>query len=146
MRSRGSGYSSLSRISYHRHSMSKQTVAIVGASRDRTKYGNKAVRAYIEQGWEVFPVHPCAADIEGLKAYRSVRDIPGRLDRVTLYLPPEKGLEILEDIARKGAGELMLNPGAESPALMQAARALGLEPIVACSIRIVGADPADFPS
>ena len=70
--------------------MSRPTVAIVGASTDRRKYGNKAVRAFAAQGYEVFPIHPTAAEIEGHKAYPSVLDLPvPRLDRVSLYLPPD---------------------------------------------------------
>jgi predicted CoA-binding protein len=64
------------------------SVAIVGASADRRKFGNKAVRAYQRRGWTVYPVHPTLGEIEGSKAYPSLRDVPGKIDRVALYLPP----------------------------------------------------------
>src|SRR5262249_44402245 len=80
----------------------KPTVAIVGASTNRSKYGNKAVRAYARQGYEVYPIHPQADSIEGHKAYRSVLNVPvDQLDRVSIYLPPEIGLQVIDDIARK---------------------------------------------
>ena len=120
------------------------TVAVVGASTDRRKYGNKAVRAYIRQGYTVFPVNPSAATIEGLRAYASVSDIPGPVDRVTLYLPPAAGLSVLPDIAAKRPAELFVNPGAESDELIAEARRLGLEPIVACSIIDIGQQPDAF--
>ena len=62
----------------------------------------------------------------------------------TFYLAPSVGEKVIEDVARKGVSEVWLNPGAESPALVARARALGLKPIVACSIRGVGEDPADL--
>ena len=49
-----------------------QSVAVIGASADRTKYGNKAVRAYQQQGYQVFPVSPKATELEGLPAFPSI--------------------------------------------------------------------------
>ncbi len=66
----------------------RKVVAIVGASRDRDKFGNKAVRAFARRGFRVVPVHPTETEIEGHRAYRSVLDIPGRVDMVSLYVPP----------------------------------------------------------
>jgi predicted CoA-binding protein len=120
------------------------TVAVVGASKNRAKYGNKALRAYLAEGWTVFPVNPNETEIEGLRCYPSVLDIPEPLDRVTLYVPPATGLQLLEEIAQKGCGELYVNPGAESPEVLERARALGLQPIFACSILAVGQSPEDY--
>jgi predicted CoA-binding protein len=122
--------------------MPRPTIAIIGASANRSKYGNRAVRAYAARGYEVFPVHPHEQTIEGLRAYRSVLDVPvAELDRISLYVPPEVGLRLLDEIARKGAREVWLNPGAESPELIARAEALGLPLVLACSIVAVGADP-----
>jgi hypothetical protein len=121
--------------------MSKPAIAIIGASANREKFGNKAVRAYIEQGYAVYPVHPTEEAIEGLPVYRSVLDIPVPLDRVSFYVPPTVGLRLIEEVARKGCKELWLNPGADSPDLCEKAQTLGLNPIVACSIMAAGANP-----
>lgn len=121
--------------------MSRPTVAIVGASADRSKYSNRSVRAHLARGYEVFPVNPREETIEGLKAYRSVLEIPAELDRVSVYLLPAVGMSVIEEIARKGTKELFLNPGSESDRLIEKARSLGLEPIVACSITDLGMSP-----
>lgn len=114
---------------------SKRTVAVVGASTDRSKFGNRSLRAHLDCGYTVYPVNPRGGQIEGLDAYVSVADLPpGRLDRVTMYVPPAVGLTLLEEIAKRGCDELWLNPGAESPELIQRAEELGLSPIVACSL------------
>ena len=120
---------------------SARRVAVIGASADRRKFGNKAVRAFLRQGYDVVPINPHEARVEGLTAYRSVLDVPGAIDMATLYVSPETGLQVIEDIARKGIHEVWLNPGAESPALMAAAQALGLSPIEACSIVGIGETP-----
>lgn len=121
------------------------TVAIIGASTDRRKFGNKAVRAFAAQGFEVFPIHPTAIEIEGHKAYRSILDVPAtRLDRVSLYLPPAIGIEVLDEIAKRSPAELWVNPGAESDELLAKAERLGLNTIFACSIVGVGMSPAEL--
>lgn len=125
--------------------MSKPTVAILGASADRTKFGNKSVRAHLQQGFEVFPVNPKGGEIEGLTVFKSLADVPGaRLNRVSVYLPPPLVLKTLDAIAARGCDELFLNPGAESPEVVGRAEALGLNPIVACSIVDLGVRPKDF--
>ncbi|NUQ00695.1 MAG: CoA-binding protein [Armatimonadetes bacterium] len=119
----------------------KQTVAVLGASTNREKYGNKSVRAHLRAGWEVYPVNPRADEIEGLKCYPNLREIPTHLNRVTVYLPPKLGLAAIEEIAAVKPDEVYLNPGAESPELVARARELGLEPIQACSIIEIGQRP-----
>ncbi|NIM18901.1 MAG: CoA-binding protein [Candidatus Latescibacteria bacterium] len=121
-----------------------QKVAVIGASNNREKFSNKAVRAYLKQGYTVYPVNHKEDSIEGLKAYPSVRDIPDALDRITVYLPPKATLTVLDDIASKGAKELFLNPGSESDEVIDKAKTLGLAPILACSILDIGETPKDY--
>lgn len=125
--------------------MSRPTVAILGASADRTKYGNKSVRAHLAQGYDVYPVNPKGGQIEGLTVYTDLASVPvERLDRISVYLPPAVTVAMFTQIAAKGCGELWLNPGSESPAAINEARRLGLEPIQACSIVDLGRSPREF--
>ena len=121
-----------------------KVIAVIGASNDRRKFGNRAVRAFRQQGYTVVPINPHEGEVEGLKAYASVLDVPGTVDMVSLYVPPEIGIQVIEDIARKGIAEVWLNPGAESDALIARARALRIQPIVACSIVAIGENPYAF--
>jgi predicted CoA-binding protein len=118
-----------------------KTVAVVGASSNRRKFGNRAVRAFRRQGYTVFPINPHEADVEGLKAYASVLDVPGTIDMVTFYVPPEVGRKVMVDVARKGIAEVWLNPGSESDELLRLAREQKIEPIMACSILGIGENP-----
>jgi predicted CoA-binding protein len=121
-----------------------ETVAVIGASNKRDKFSNKAVRAYLNQGYEVFPVNPRGGEIEGLAVYKTITDIPADLDRVTVYLPPQLTLAVLDAIAEKGTKELFLNPGTESQEVIEKAKSLGLDPILACSIIDIGETPGNF--
>jgi predicted CoA-binding protein len=81
---------------------------------DRSKFGNKAVRAFQQQGYEVFPVNPKEETVEGLRAFKSIAEVPVRPQMVSVYLPPPVLFKVLPDIAAKGCDELWLNP-ARSP-------------------------------
>ena len=118
-----------------------KTVAIIGASTDRAKFGNKAVRAFQQQGYTVFPVNPKEAEVEGLPAFKSIRDVPVRPQMISVYLPPPVLLKVLPDIAARGCDELWLNPGTESDEVLAEAERLGLPVIQACSIVAVGISP-----
>lgn len=117
-----------------------KTIAIIGASNDRRKFGNKAVRAFLQQGYEVFPVNPKEEIIEGLKTFKAIGDVPVRPQLISVYLPPSVLLNALPEIAAKGCDEFWLNPGTESDAVLAECERLGLNVIQACSIVGVGMD------
>lgn len=113
----------------------RPTVAVVGASRDRAKFGNISVRAHLQQGYEVFPVNPHADEVEGLPAFESLSDVPAdNLDRVSVYLPPDLTLDLLDEIVDVEPTEVWLNPGSSDENVRSRARQLGIEIIEACSI------------
>ena len=114
--------------------MQKRTVAVIGASSDPRKYGNAAVRTFKERGYEVFPVNPKEQEIEGLRTFATIAEVPVRPEMVSVYLPPPIVIKVLPEIAAKGCDELWLNPGTESPEVMAEAERLGLNVIQACSI------------
>ena len=120
--------------------MSK-VIAVIGASNDRHKFGNRAVRAYHQQGYTVVPINPHEREVEGLKAYASVLDVPGPIDMASFYVHPEVGERVIDEVARKQIPEVWLNPGAESEALIARATELQLRPIVASSIMAIGENP-----
>ncbi|HEY6169236.1 MAG TPA: CoA-binding protein [Verrucomicrobiae bacterium] len=119
-----------------------KTVAVLGASANRAKFGNKAVRAFVQQGYRVFPVNLHETEIEGLRVFKSLAEVPVRPVMISVYLPPVVALKVLPEIAAKGCDELWLNPGAESPEVLAEAERLGLNVIQACSIVGAGVSPA----
>ena len=121
--------------------MINKTIAIIGASADRSKFGNIAVRAFVRQGFTVYPVNPKETEIESLPAFKSIGEVPVRPNLISVYLPPPILLKVLPDIAARGCDELWLNPGTESDEVLIEAERLGLNVIQACSIVGIGLSP-----
>jgi uncharacterized protein len=120
------------------------TVAVIGASANRRKFGNKALRAFRHRGYTVVPINPHESVIEGERAYGSVLDYAGAIDEATFYVPPEIGERVLDQVATKGIETVWLNPGADANAVVARARSLGLKTIVSCSILGIGESPGDY--
>ncbi len=121
-----------------------KTVAVIGASNDRSKFGNKAVRAFQQTGHKVFPVHPAQTEVEGLPCFKNIRDVPERPNLISVYLGPDRLLAVLPDIAVRGCDELWLNPGTVSDDVLVKAEELGLRTRELCSILEVGMSPHDL--
>ena len=119
-------------------------VAVVGASSDRAKFGNKALRAFRAEGHTVIPINPNEREIEGLATYASVLDVPGPIDMATVYVQPEIALGLLAEFEQKNIPEIWINPGAESDELLLRARQRNLNVIAACSIIGIGRSPNEF--
>ena len=119
-----------------------KTVAVIGASPDRAKYANKAVRAFARAGYQVFPVHPAHTEVEGLACYRNMAAVPVQPDLVSVYVGPGRLLQLLPEIAARGCKELWLNPGSESTEVIREAEKLGMKTVQTCSIIAVGCSPA----
>lgn len=123
--------------------MSKR-VAVIGASSNRNKFGNKALRAFERRGYTVIPINPHERTVEGHQAFASVLDVPGGIDMATVYVPASIGVRVMEELARKGIPEIWLNPGADDPDVVARARELGLQTIQACSIIAIGESPSSY--
>jgi len=121
-----------------------KTVAVVGASSDRSKFGNKALRAFRDEGYTVIPINPNEGEVEGIVTYASVLDVPWPIDMATVYVQPEIAYALLDEFARKGIPEIWINPGAESDELLDEARRRKLNVIAACSIIGIGRRPSQF--
>jgi uncharacterized protein len=124
--------------------MTMNKIIIVGASSNREKFGNKAVRAYLSKGFQVFPVNPNETMIEGIACYPSVKEVPEQVETASLYVPASVGIRIIEDLPGTGVKKAYLNPGTESEAIIRRLRELGIQPLMVCSIVALGLEPSDF--
>ena len=121
-----------------------KTVAVVGASSDRRKFGNKALRAYQAEGYRVIPINPNENAVEGIPTHASVLDVPGHIDLATVYVQPDVALRLLPEFDEKRIPEIWINPGAESDELLIEARRRKLNVIAACSIVAIGRNPGAY--
>ena len=121
-----------------------KTVAVVGASSDRNKFGNKALRAFQSEGYTVIPINPNEREVEGIRTYPSVLDVPGSIDMATVYVQPDVAMRLLDEFEQKGIPEVWINPGAETDEMIATARKRKTKVIFACSIIGVGRSPHEF--
>ena len=103
--------------------------AVVGASQDRAKYGNKVLRCYAQHGLPVVGVHPKLQAVEGMPCHASLTAIPGAPRAVSIVAPPAAAVGIVRDAIAAGCRHLWFQPGAEDAAAVAAARAAGLSVI-----------------
>ena len=103
--------------------------AVVGASRDRAKYGNKVLRVFQQAGRTVFPVNPNATEVEGLPCYPDLSALPQTVHGVSVITPPVVTLSIIQQAGQLGIQHIWLQPGAENRQSVQLARDLGMNVI-----------------
>ena len=109
-------------------------VAVVGASNNPEKYSYQAVKLLQEKGHSVFPVHQSIKEIDGIKVYPSVRDIPQPVDTVSLYVSQSISSGLAEDLFAKSPRRIIFNPGAENPELESKASEKGIKTLNACTL------------
>jgi predicted CoA-binding protein len=100
--------------------------AVVGASRDRDKYGNKVLRAYLQRQRAVYPVNPKVLEVEGLTAYADLASLPEPVHGVSIVTPPAVTEQVVQQAAALGIRHIWIQPGGESPQAIQLAEQLGL--------------------
>jgi predicted CoA-binding protein len=111
-----------------------ETVAIIGATEDHTKYAYKALKILQAHGHRPIPVNPNLDVVVGLKAYPSLRDIPEQVDTVTLYVRPEVSSKLIDDILAVNPRRVIMNPGTENEELASAAAKAGIQVLRACTL------------
>lgn len=103
--------------------------AVVGASDDRAKYGNKVLRCYQQHDLPVVGVHPKRTEVEGERCYPKLTDVPGAPRAVSIVAPPATAAGIVADAIAAGCRHLWFQPGAEDAAAIATARKAGVEVI-----------------
>ena len=120
--------------------LAEPTFAVVGASTDRAKYGNKVLRCYMQHGRAVTPIHPKETVIEGLAAFASLSAAPACPAAVSVITPPAVTEKVVEECAKLGIRHIWMQPGAESAAAVARAKELGLSVIAGgpCLLVVLG--------
>lgn len=114
--------------------------AVVGASTDRSKYGNKVLRCYLQHGKEVYPINPRAPEVEGVKAYPSLAALPRPVPAISVITPPAATEQVVREAHAAGVRHVWMQPGAESAEAVRAAEALGMDVIAGgpCLLVVMG--------
>ncbi len=106
--------------------------AVVGASNDRRKFGNRIYRRLRDAGYRVYPINPRESQIEGDPAYKRLTDLPEPPTVVDMVIPPRYALSTVQDALQAGASAIWFQPGAEDPAAIRWAKDHGLDVVESC--------------
>ncbi|MDA0745433.1 MAG: CoA-binding protein [bacterium] len=114
--------------------------AVVGASQNRDKYGNKVLRCYLQHNLKAYPINPRETEIEGQNTYPDLASLPEPVERISVITPPSITEYIVEQAATAGIKHVWMQPGAESPNAVERAEALGINviPGTACLLVALG--------
>lgn len=120
--------------------LSSARIGVVGASSNRSKFGNKVLRCYLENNRQVVPVHPKETEIEGLACVASVADLPDEVKSISIITPPQITEQVVEQAAAKGIQNIWMQPGAESPAAISFCQQKGINLIAdgTCVLVVLG--------
>lgn len=115
--------------------VNRRVWAVVGASRDRTKYGNRIFRSLQTAGYVVYPVNPKGGVLEGVEVYPTLADLPEKPDVVDVVVPPQVTEEIVREAHDLGLKRIWMQPGAESQEAIAFCRGHGIEVVYnACAM------------
>ena len=112
----------------------KETVAVLGASPKSDRYAYRAMKMLADHGHTAVPVNPAFEEVLGEKCYRSIADVPGEVDTVTLYLGKQRSDPLMAEIVGAKPRRIIMNPGAENEDLAAKAEAAGIEVDYACTL------------
>jgi predicted CoA-binding protein len=101
--------------------------AVVGASRDRSKFGNRVFRSLRDAGYIVFPVNPRGGMLEGAQVYPSLAELPEPPDVIDMVVPPAVTEQVVEEAHKLGLTRIWMQPGAESEAAIAYCHEHGIE-------------------
>ena len=114
--------------------LSRPVWAVVGASTDRAKWGNRVYRDLRAGGYRVFAVNPTMTEVEGDPAWPTLSSLPERPDVVDFVTPPPETAKVVDEALSLGIRRLWFQPGAEDDAALDRAEAAGATVIQACAM------------
>lgn len=109
-----------------------QKWAVVGASQRKDKFGYKMFKALRDNGNIVYPVSPKYDEIDGIKAYKSIKDIPDDIDVVGFIVNPSVGLELIQDVMDLGIKNIWMQPGTRDPKIVKIANDNDINVVFSC--------------
>ncbi len=120
--------------------LAQKAFAVVGASANRAKYGNKVLRVYLQHERTVFAVNPAGGEIEGVTAYADVAALPPEVGALSIVTPPAVTREVVRAALRRGIQHFWLQPGAEDATAIAEAEEAGASVVHggACVLVVLG--------
>lgn len=124
--------------------ISQRTLAVVGVSRSGRKFGNMVFRELKSHGYKLYPIHPEAETLEGERAYKDFKSLPGPVDGVLVVVPPAQTEKVVREAAAAGVKRVWMQQGAESEAAIRFCRENGIAEVHGECINMFARDTASF--
>jgi uncharacterized protein len=123
--------------------LSRPAMALVGMSRGGRKFGNFAYRALKSKGYRVYPVHPHASSIDGVRCYPDFAALPEPVDNLLVIIPSKQAVTAIRNAAAVGIHHIWLQQGSESPEVLNACHELGVN-VISGECILMFAKPAGY--
>jgi predicted CoA-binding protein len=94
--------------------LSGRKLALAGVSRDPNKFGNKVFKDLSKNGYSIVPINPNASDIDGVKCYGSVNELPADIDSLLIMTPKAMTDNILREAISKGIKNIWVQQMSET--------------------------------
>lgn len=107
--------------------VNRRVWAVVGASQDRSKFGNRIYRNLRSAGYVVYPVNPRGGELEGAQVYPTLADLPESPEVIDLVVPPAATEQVVKEAHQLGLSRVWMQPGAESEAAIAYCHDHGLQ-------------------
>ena len=104
----------------------KKSWAVVGATQNPSKFGNKIFKKLQRNGYDVAPINPVYDDVEGVNTFKSLSDMPEKPECVNIVVSPERALNALEEAIKLGIKYVWFQPGAFNEDIIERAEVAGV--------------------
>ena len=116
-----------------------KNVVVLGATPKEDRYAHMAMRRLQSRGYHAIPVNPAFDEILGERCYKSIADVPGPIDTVTMYVGAARSTPLIDEIVQAQPRRIIFNPGAENSALASRAEENGIDVVEGCTLVMLGA-------
>lgn len=106
--------------------------AVIGASNKEDGFGYKIYRKLKQEGYTVYPISPNYDEVDGDKAYKSIRELPEIVDVAEFIVNRHIALKIVEEVIEVGVKNIWLQPGSRSETMLEVARTNNIEAVESC--------------
>lgn len=124
--------------------LAPKKLAVAGASRNLKKFGGTVIKDLKERGFELFPVNPNAEEIQGLKCFKTVSELPANVKHLLILTPREKTLETVNLAVQNKMEMVWIQQMSETPEAITVLENAGI-PFIQKKCIYMFADPVKGP-
>lgn len=106
--------------------LASKSVALIGVSRNKQSYSRTLMKAFVDKGFEVFPVNPNETEIDGLKCYQSITQLPNSIDAAYIIKRKEMAIDLAREVANRGIKKIWIHVKCDAPNIKELCKEFGV--------------------